>query len=79
MKSYSILRYCFMVKSYRIKNPRIRTLHGARKKVREYEDMGYVSKYEKINLKNGGKAYKVVAKKMLKVGDKNVSIYGKEL
>ena len=68
-----------MAKPYRTKNPRIRTLHGARKKVREYEDMGYVSKFEKVNLKNGGKAYKVIAKKMLKVGDKNLTIYGKEL
>ena len=66
-----------MAKLFRIKNPRIRTLHGARKKVREYEDMGYVSKFEKIQLKNGSRGYKVLAKRLLKTGDKNVSIYGK--
>ena len=68
-----------MGKIFRTKNPRIRTLHGARKRVKEYMDEGYAAKFEKIQLKNGSKAYKVVAKKMLKVGDKNLTIYGKAL
>jgi hypothetical protein len=68
-----------MAKAYRTKNPRIRTLHSARKRVKEYEDVGYLAKYEKIKLKNGAPGYKVVAKKMMKVGDKNLTIYGKEL
>lgn len=64
---------------YRIKNPRIRTLRGARKLVKQYEDKGYAAMFEKIKLKNGALGYKVVAKKMMKVGDKNLTIYGKEL
>jgi hypothetical protein len=68
-----------MAKIYRTKNPRIRTLHSARLRVKEYIDEGYAAKFEKIQLKNGGKAYKVVAKKMLKVGDRNISLYGKAL
>jgi hypothetical protein len=68
-----------MVKPFRIQNPRIRTLRGARKRVKEYVDKGYVAKFEKTLLKNGSHGYKVVAKKMLKVGDKNLTIYGKEL
>ena len=68
-----------MVKSYHIKNPRIRTLRGARLRVKEYEDKGYVAKFEKIQMKNGSHGYKVLAKKMLKVGDKNLTIYGKAL
>jgi hypothetical protein len=68
-----------MGKLFRTKNPRVRTLHSARKHVKEYMDEGYVAKIEKIKLKTGALAYKVVAKKMMKVGDKNLTIYGKEL
>ncbi len=68
-----------MTKAYKTKNPRIRTLHSARKRVKEYEGKGYLAKFEKIQMKNGAHGYKVVAKKMMKVGDKNLTIYGKEL
>ncbi|MDD3645560.1 MAG: hypothetical protein PHR19_08545 [Bacteroidales bacterium] len=64
---------------YRIKNPRIRTLRGARKSVKKYEDEGYAAMFEKIKLKNGSHGYKVLTKKIMKVGDKNLTIYGKEL
>lgn len=64
---------------YRIKNPRIRTLRGARKLVKEYEDKGYAAMFEKTKMKNGGHCYKVLTKKIMKVGDKNMSIYGKVL
>jgi len=68
-----------MGKIFRTKNPRIRTLHSARLRVKEYMNEGYAAKFEKIKLKNGAPGYKVVAKKMLKVGDKNLTIYGKAL
>jgi len=67
------------MKLFRVKNPRLRTLRGARKRVHDYEMQGYEAKYERIKLDNGATGYKVMARKMLKVGDKNLTIYGKVL